>query len=154
MSQIKAFLGYVGAFAAGPIVLAAIFGMPFFASQLVGITGLHVHPRYTGGEVAQTIDHERYQTLVHRPIFDGLIGQRSTGFVQIRWQPKEANLPEAIDEPVDFDADGKADFRVQLNTRTDAVALEPLSHHILSTGKIIKVENARILRVYLRRVSR
>jgi hypothetical protein len=154
MSRIKALLGYLGAFATGPIVLVAIFGMPFFASQLVAVTGLHVHPRFTGGEVARTIDHERYQTLVHRPIFDGLIGQRSTGFVQIRWQPKDVNLPESIDEQIDFDRDGKTDFRIQLNTRTDAATLEPLDRRVVSAGEMIKVKDARILRVNLRRVSR
>ncbi|MBN1505302.1 MAG: hypothetical protein JW955_00565 [Sedimentisphaerales bacterium] len=151
MSRIKAYLAYAWAFLAGPIVLAAVFGMPFFASQLVAVTGLHVHPRYTGGEVAQTIDHERYRTLVHRPVFDGLIGQRTTGFVQIRWQPTEANLPETIDEQIDFDQDGKADFRVRLDIRTDVAILELIDRRVRSTHEIIRVENSRILRVDLRR---
>jgi hypothetical protein len=129
------------------LFFAAFFGMPFFASQLVAVTGLHVHPLYTGGEVAQTIDHERYLTLVHRPVFDGLIGQRSTGFVQIEWQPKDANLPETLDEQIDFDQDGKADFRVQLNTGTDVTTLEPLDRRVLSAQEIMRVE---ILRVNLR----
>jgi hypothetical protein len=153
MSRIKAVLGYMAAFAAGPIVLAAIFGMPFFASKLVAVTGLHVHPLYTGGEVARTIDHERYQTLVYRPVFDGLIGQRSTGLVQIKWQPKDANLPETIDEQIDFDQDGKADFQVQLNTGTDVTTLEPLDRRVLSAEKIIRVDNTRIMRVNLRNRS-
>ena len=153
MSRIRAYLAYAWAFTAGPIVLAAFFGLPFFASKLVAVTGLHVHPLLTGGEVAQTIDHQRHQTLVHRPVFDGLIGQRSTGLVQIRWRPKDANLPEIIDEQIDFDRDGKADFRVQLNTGTDATTLEPLDRRVLSVEEIIRVENTRILRVNLRKKS-
>jgi len=153
MSRIRACLAYAWAFMAGPIVVAAFFGMPFFASKLVAVTGLHVHPLFTGGEVAQTIDHERYQTLVHRPVFDGLIGQRSTGLVQVKWQPGDANLPETLDEQIDFDQDGKADFRVQLNTRTDVTTLEPLDRRVLSAEEIIRVGNTRILRVNLRNRS-
>jgi hypothetical protein len=152
MSRVKAYLAYAWAFLAGPIVLAAVFGMPFFASQLVAVTGLHIHPRYTGGEVAQTIHHERYQTLVHRPVFDGLIGPRSTGFVQIQWQPTEANLPETIDEQIDFDQDGRVDLGVRLDTRTDTATLEPFDRRVLSDKEVIRVQNKLILRVNLRRI--
>lgn len=151
MSRFVRCLAYAWAFMAGPIVLATFMGMPFFTNRLVAVTGLHVHPVYTGGEVAQTIDHERYQTLIHRPVFDGLIGERDTGFVQIQWQPKEAGLPELIDEQIDFDQDGKADLRIQLNTKTDATTLDPLDSRVLSAHEVVKVQNSRILRVDLRK---
>ena len=96
MSRIKAYLAYSWAALAVPLVLVTFMGMQPLAGKLVAVTGLRVHPIYTGGEIARTIDHGQYQTLIHRPVFDGLIGQRNTGFVQIKWQPKDANLP-AID---------------------------------------------------------
>jgi len=150
MSRTVKYLAYAWAFMAGPIVFATFMGTdPSFVGKLVAITGLHVHPVYTGGEVSQTIDHDRYQTLVHRPVFDGLIRERNTGFVQIEWRPKDANLPELIDEQIDFDHDGKADVRIQLNTSTNATALDPLDSRVLSANEPIHVQNSRILRVNL-----
>jgi hypothetical protein len=154
MSRIKAFLVYSWAALAGPLVLATCMGMPPLAGKLVAVTGLHVHPRYTGGEVARTIDHGSYQTLVHRPVFDGLIGQRNAGFVQIHWQTRDANLPESIDEQVDFDADGSNDFRIQLNTVTQEARIEPFDSRVLSADEVIGVPDGWIIRVNLRRTPR
>ncbi len=153
MSRIVKYLAYAWACVAAPIVLAIFMGMPFFAGKLVAVTGLHVHPVYTGGEVAQTVDHGRYQTLVHRPVFDGLIRDRDAGFVQIQWQAKDADLPALIDEQIDFDHDGKADFRIQLNTRTDAITLDPFDNRVLNAHDVIRVHNSRILRVNLQKTS-
>jgi hypothetical protein len=150
MSRMVKYLAYAWALMAGPIVLATFMGTgPSFTGRLVAFTGLHVHPIYTGGEVIQTINHDRYQTLVHRPVFDGLIRERNTGFVQIEWRPKDANLPELIDEQIDFDLDGKADMRIQLNTSTNATALDPLDSRVLSANEVVTVHNSRLLRVSL-----
>jgi hypothetical protein len=154
MSRIKAFLAYSWAALAGPLVLATFMGMQPLAGKLVAVTGLHVHPVYTGGEVAQTIDHGSYQTLIHRPVFDGLLGQRENGFVQIHWQTKDANLPESIDEQIDFDADGSNDFHIQLNAVTRQTRIEPFDSRVISAGKVIAVPDGCIIRVNLRRTPR
>ncbi|MCX5645542.1 MAG: hypothetical protein NTZ17_12840 [Phycisphaerae bacterium] len=119
--------------------------------RLVAVTGLHVHPLYTGGAVAQTIDHGRYQTLIHRPVFDGLVGQREYGILQIRWQPKDANLPERIDEAIDLDADNTSEFTIRLNTKTNTADLEPSGERFLSIDEVIPVANARVVRISLKR---
>jgi hypothetical protein len=151
MSRIKSFVAYGWALLAVPLVLATFMGMPFFAGRLVAVTGLHVHPLYTGGEVVRTVDHGPYRTLIHRPVFDGLIGERGRGFVQLRWQPTDADLPERIDEPVDFDADGTTDCRIRLNTRTNEADLKSSDPRVLSVGAVIPVENARVIRINLLR---
>jgi len=151
MSRIVKYLAYAWAFMTGLIVLATFMGMEPLAGLLVYVTGLHVHPIYAGGEVTQTINHGDYLTFLHRPVFDGLVRERDTGFVQIRWQPKDANLPELIDEQIDFDQDGKTDLRIQLNTVTNAATLDPLDGRIMSADKAIKAQNTRILRVNLRK---
>jgi len=153
MSRIRTIPAYAWAFLAGPIVLATFMGMGPLAGLLVFFTGLHVHPIYAGGEVTQVINHGSYLTFLHRPVFDGLVRERNTGFVQIKWQPKDANLPELIDEKIDFDQDGKMDLRIQLNTSANTIALDPLDSRVLSADKVIEVQNARILRVNLRKES-
>jgi hypothetical protein len=150
MSRIKTFLAYSWAFLAAPLVLATFMGMDSFAGKLVAVTGLHVHPIYTGGEIARTIDHGSYQTLIHEPVFDGLIGRRKHGFVQIEWQPKDANLPERIDEPIDFDADGPGEFAIHLDTKTNDAGIKPLDRCVLSLGEVLTIGNARMVRVNLK----
>ena len=151
MSRIRTIPAYLWAFMAVPIVLVTFMGMEDLAPLLVMLTGLHVHPLYAGGEVTQVTNYGDYQTSIHRPVFDGLVRDRDAGFVQIEWQPQDANLPELLDEQIDFDQDGKVDFRVQLNTKTDAVTLEPLDDRVTSADPAIKAQNARILRVNLRK---
>ncbi len=149
--KIKTLVAYSWAALAAPIVLGTFMGMESLPAKFVAITGLHVHPIYTGGEVARTIDHGSYQTLIHRPVFDGLIGQRNSGFVQIHWQAGDANLPASIDEPIDFDADGTNDFRIRLNTATHEVDIESTDARVLSAGHAITVPDGRIVRVNLQK---
>ncbi len=151
MSGIRSYLAYGWALLATPIVLVTFMGMDGLKERLVAITGLHVHPLYTGGEQAQTLDRGPYQTIVHRPVFDGLVAQRRTGFVQIQWQPKDANLPDLIDERIDYDQDGKADLEIHLDTRTNQARLDPNDSRVVSIGEVIKVKNGRLVRVNLRR---
>jgi hypothetical protein len=150
MSHIKTFLAYSWAFLAAPLVLATFMGMDSFAGKFVGVTGLHVHPIYTGGEIAQTIDHGSYQTLIHEPVFDGLIGRRNHGFVQVEWQPKDANLPERIEEPIDFNADGTGEFEIRLHTKTNDASITPSDRSVLSLGEVLTVGDARMVRVNLK----
>jgi len=150
MSRIKTFLAYSWAFLAAPLVLATFMGMDSFAGKLVAVTGLHVHPIYTGGAIAQTVDHGSYRTLIHEPVFDGLIGRRNHGFIQIEWQPKDANLPEQIDESIDFNEDGTSEFALCLHTKTNAADLRPLDDSVLSLREVLTVGNARVARVNLK----
>lgn len=151
MSRIKTFFAYGWAFLAAPLVLATFMGMEPCAKQLVAITGLHVHPLYTGGEVAHTIDHGAYRTLIHRPVFDGLVGSRTHGFIQIEWQPKDANLPDRIEEPIDFDANGTSEFKIRLDTKTNQASLEASDRRVLSVEEFLPVGTSRVARVGLRR---
>ena len=153
MIRLKTFLCYTWALTAIPIVLATFMGMNFWAEKLVAITGLEVSPWCTGGQVAHTIKHNQYQTLIHRPVFDGLIKERRKGFVQIKWAPNESVLPKHIDEEIDFDADGKNDFRIKLNTETNETELQKFNKEVVSLGEVLVVGSGRILRVELKRNS-
>ncbi len=151
MSRIKAYLAYGWAFLAAPLVLATFIGMDSFAGRLVAVTGLHVHPLYTGGEVVQTIDHGAYLTLVRRPVFDGLVGQRGRGFVQIQWQPKDANLPDLVEEQIALDADSAKAFTIRLDTNTSRAELKVSDPRVLSVAEVLTIGNARIARINLKR---
>lgn len=151
MKRIKKYLAYGWAMAAVPILLATFMGNNILARKLVNFTGLKVSPLYTGGEVSQTIKHEGYETLIHQPVFDGLLCERRNGFVQIGWKAGEDKLPELIDEAIDFDGDGKNDFRIKLNTTTNTGQLEGYSSEVVSLGKVLVLKNERIVRVWLKK---
>ncbi len=151
MKLFRKFLAYGWALMAVPILLATFIGMNFWAEKLVSFTGLKVSPLFTGGEVVQTIRHEGYETLIHRPVFDGLVCERKNGFVQIGWKASGGTLPEVIDEAIDFNRDGKEDFRIKLNTTTNQGQLEAYSSEVVTLGEILIFENERTVRVSLKK---
>ena len=148
---IKSGLGYTWAALCLVMVLATFIGMNFWANTLAQGTGIQVSPHYTGGEVRRSVDHGQYLTLLRRPVFDGLLGETSEGFVQIDWVPKDQqSLPTLIEEEFDIDGDGTGEFSIRLDTvaaRADLIKKKPW---VLSTDSVIAVDKEQILRVRLR----
>jgi hypothetical protein len=155
MKTFKTILGYIWAGLGIPVIVATFMGMDFWEQKLFVEPGIKVSARWTGGEIVRTIDHDQYQTLIHRPVFDGLFWEKRTGFVQIDWQAAQ-NLPELIDENIDFDGDGTDDFQVTLNTQTNEATLTPFDSRALSFSEddVLVFENARAVRVVLRKSSK
>jgi hypothetical protein len=151
MSRLVKILAYGWAAAAMPIILATFIGMGFFARELVKYTSLKVSPIYTGGETVQTIKHEGYETMIHQPVFDGLLCESRNGFVQIRWKTEGDKLPDLIDEEIDFDADGNNDFRIEMNTATNKNKLESYNSKVISAGEVLVLKNERMVRVSLKK---
>jgi hypothetical protein len=147
---IKSVLGYTWAVLCLIIVLATFIGLNLWTDSLASGTGIQVSPQYTGGEVRQSTDHGQYLTLVRRPVFDGLLGERRKGFVQIDWVPKDQQaLPALIDEEFDIDADGNAEFGIHLDTASASVDLIKKQPWILGADPVIAIDNELILRVRL-----
>lgn len=150
MSCLRSMIGYLWALLALPIILATFIGGDFWAEKLVASTGLKVSPWFTGGEVRMTVNHEQYRTLIHQAVFDGLIRQRKQGFIQINWQPVTGTLPGEIDEIIDYDRDGVADFQIQLHTQKDQAELIAKKPYVLGIQPVYKLENERAVRVLLK----
>jgi hypothetical protein len=150
MRKLKSFLGYTWAVAAIIIALATFFGYSYFSRALAVATGITVNPRYSGGEIIKTVDHGNYKTSIHRPVFDALIGQTKEGFIQINWEPT-AGLPQVVSESFDYNADGKEDFSLVLNTTAGEIALTASNPSVLSVKKAYKLRNGWAVRVLLKR---
>lgn len=150
MRHLRAFFGYAWAMMAFPIILVTFIGNNFWAEKIVTGTGLKVSPWYTGGAVVRTIRHQHYLTLIHRPVFDGLIWQRNQGFVQINWRAVDSGLPGLIDEEIDYDHDGTMDFRIKLNTETDQAELLDPKPSVIGIEQVYQLKNERAIRVLLR----
>jgi hypothetical protein len=159
MAKLKSVLGYIVAALSIPIMLAAALGprAPVVAPAIVfgfmSATGLKHSANWTGGEVVQTLEHGAYRTEVHRPVFDALIGERKKGFIQVGWAPPDA-LPARIDEEIDADADGHADFRIELDTATQQASLTPYSPNVIELSGVYNLGDRLAIRVGLKNPRR
>jgi hypothetical protein len=138
MQKLKTILGYGWAVLMIPVVLGTFMGMNSWAKMLVGSTGVTINPHYNGGEVTATVDHGTYQAKIHQAVFDGLLSEREDGFIQIDWAPvaKDGRLPGVIEEPVDFNRDGRVDFTVRIDTRSNRATVADTSGKVLGMGGV------------------
>ena len=156
VKRLSAGLGYVWAAAAAPLILATFVGMNLWAGKLVAATGVKISPWYTGGEVERIIDHQTYQIRIHRPVFGALIGQRKIGFVQVDFIRNEGpgegstSLPQGIEEEIDLDGDGRADFRVSAETRPRTATVTALTPRVLGLEEVVEIDRGLAVRVRLR----
>lgn len=153
MKRFQIILGYGWAALTLPLLLAAFIQMPLWARLLATSTGVKISPRFSGGEILRTLEHDAYETRVHRPVFDGLFCDRSRGFVQVDWMPHAPRneLPAQIDETIDYDGNGQPDFRVQLDIRGRSATVAPLSTNVLGLERSYHLAKGEIVRVLLRK---
>jgi hypothetical protein len=152
MVKLKSLFAYAWVLLATPIVLATFMGYRSFSRTLAEATGVKVSPWFVGGDVVREIEHGGYRTVLRRPVFKGLVGQRSTGFVQVEWQPAEGlSLPELVKESVDYDGDGTDDFAVSLETAANRATLASHSARVLGVERVYDLGRERAIRVRLRR---
>jgi hypothetical protein len=150
MTTFKTILGYSAAVLSLLITLVTMAAWMFeWGQAFADRTGLVLVPTYSGGEVVRTVDHGAYQTEIHRPIFDALIGETKEGFIQVAWRKADA-LPAQINEAIDFDADGQADFHVSLDTATRQATLTPLTQNVLGLKGVYSLGETLAIRVTLR----
>ncbi len=149
MSKLKAFFGYALAALGLPITLVTFVWMGFWSETLVSATGLRVSPWVTGDEVARTVAHDGYETRVHKPVFMALIGERPEGFVQVDWAPP-GRVPPLMAEDIDYNADGQADFRVELNTQNQQATITPYTEQVIGLQGTYRLKDAWAVRVTLK----
>ena len=152
MARLKSFLGYFAAALSGLVMLATLPALIFLTEPFIRVSGLAVSAKYTGGQVAQTIDHGAYQTRVHKPAFEALIGESKQGFFQVDWAPLD-RLPPRIDEEIDADGDGLADLRLEVDTVSKRSTLTPYAPWVLDLEGTFKLKDAMMVRVRLRNPS-
>ncbi|MEW6262893.1 MAG: hypothetical protein AB1641_07425 [Thermodesulfobacteriota bacterium] len=152
MSKIKSILGYAWAAICLLIVLATFLGNGPFSQLLARASFMKINPKYTGGEVARTIDHGQYKTHIHHPVFAALIGESETGFVQIAWEPVTA-LPPVIEEKIDYNGDGKSDFSIKLESAQGRAELKSDQATVGPIAGVFEYKKGWRVRVHLKRPS-
>lgn len=153
MNKLKAFLGYTIAVLTFPLIVVTIMGSASgLGEPFIELTGLETSANFTGGEIVQTIDHSAYRTQVHRLVFDALFWERREGFIQVAWTPLAA-LPAHIEEEIDADGDGQADFRVEVDTARQESTLTPFASWVLDLEGTYRLDDRLAVRVRLRNPS-
>lgn len=153
MRKLGAVLGYALAGLALLIVLATLMGMNTWEKLLIDATGVRVSPWFTGDEVVRTVSHGGYETRIHRPVFQALIGERDEGFVQVDWAPADS-LPAGLDDAIDYDGDGAVDFLVRLDVGGGKAEVTPLDSDVLGLRGTYRLDDGWAVRVDVRNTRR
>ena len=124
MGKLKSVIGYSWTAAAIIVFAAMVMLSQQPEAELNSFFVLRVSDRVSGGEVSGIIQHERYQTIIRKPVFEGIFADRKDGFVQVEWKADGGAIPDRIDETIDYNGDGKNDFTVRYDTKTGEVSLE------------------------------
>jgi hypothetical protein len=99
-----------------------------------------VHPRLSGGEMLKERHSGNTTWRIHRPVFDGLTGERSRGTLRIDALGNTAS-PDSQPIAVDYDNDGQADFDIVLPATPDG---EPsIKAHNARVGGIERVAHVK-----------
>ena len=111
MKKIKIIAGTIWALLCLLLILILFPGLNSFSGSAAKLPFMKINPNYSGGEVAKHIISKNYTIDIRKPVFDGLIKERKSGFVQIDWR---GTIPDDITDTIDYDLDGNADFRIRI----------------------------------------
>jgi hypothetical protein len=146
MKKIGIISGITWAFA-GLILIVILFpGLNSFALSVSRLPFMKLNPRYTGGEVAHQIIAESCTLNIRKPVFNGFLRERNSGFVQLDWH---GTIPEMINDSIDFDYDGKKDFFISIDRKNSKTVLAPLRDKIKSVDISVATSYGWAVRVGL-----
>lgn len=146
MKNIFTIPAFIWAFICVLIIPVSFIGSDYFAQQLSYLPFMKVNPKYTGGEIARIYEQDSMIITVNKPVFPSLFGSGSKGFVQVKFSGVKT-LPVLINQKIDYDNDGKADFFLNINTLTSDVKFETLSENVSALYISSKVKDSWIVRV-------
>jgi hypothetical protein len=112
MKKVKIIAGICWAFAGLILIIILFPGINSFSVSVSKLSFMKLNPRYTGGEVSRQIISGNCTLDIRKPVFNGFLKERNTGFVQMDWR---GTLPEGIKDSIDYDNDGKKDFFISFN---------------------------------------
>jgi hypothetical protein len=131
MKKIKMIAGIAWAFAGLLIIIILFPGLTGFSKSLGQLSFMKINPNYSGGDIAFSDTVPGYRLDIRKPVFDGLLGDRKKGFVQLDWRGR---IPEIISDTIDFNRDGVSDFVIDINTRESKTGFDPLDRRVESVN--------------------
>ena len=151
-ARLLAPVGYLWGVALALGAAALFFSLSFLPHELAQLPFMRLHPAYSGGEIAETAVASGVEWRIHSPVFDGLVGRRSHGFIQIDVVCK-AEPVDALERDFDYDRDGKPDFRLVLPSRPDeAPTLENAAPSVTGVKSWARTKDGWIVRVAIKKL--
>jgi len=127
MRKMKIIAGIIWAFVCLILILILFPGLTMFSRSAAKLPFMKINPRYTGGDIACERISVNCTLVTRKPVFNGLLMERKDGFVQIDWR---GNIPEKIDDTIDFDLDSIPDFGIMIDTKTSNTQLDPMNINV------------------------
>ncbi len=129
MKKVKIIAGISWAFI-GLIVIIVMFpGLNSFSVAVSKLPFMKLNPRYSGGEIASQVVVELCTLDIRKPVFNGFLREKNSGFVQLDWH---GIMPDVINDSIDYNSDGTIDFHILIDRKNDKTVLEPANNKVKS----------------------
>jgi hypothetical protein len=150
MKKLRSIPGYLWAAACFILIPITFIKNDALAEHMARLPFMKIHPKYSGGEERITYEKEGLHISVFEPVYSGINGKGSDGFVQVKFAGI-SKMPATINEAIDYDQNGEPDFRVSINTTDGTTNLEKLNNRVQSIGVSSKVKDYWLIRVNVAR---
>jgi len=127
MKRVKIVAGICWACAGLILILILFPGLNGFSNAVSRLPFMKLNPRFTGGEVVKQIINESCTLDIRKPVFNGFLKERHSGFVQVDWRGK---IPELINDSIDYDGDGSKDFSILINRKLSKTDLKSFNSQV------------------------
>jgi hypothetical protein len=107
---------------------------------------MKLNPIYSGGEIAERIITANCTLDIRKPVFNGFLKERNSGFVQLDWH---GPIPEVIKDSVDYDHDGRNDFYISIDRKNRKTILDPVNIKVKSVAVSTQTSYGWAVRVRL-----
>jgi hypothetical protein len=154
MKKLLAIPAYLWAIACLLLIPVTFIGNESFAKELARLPFMKVHPIYSGGDQAKIITDAELETTIYKPVFDALVGESKTGFVQVRFSSPSDTLPQFIKRDIDYNFDNAIDFSVDINTVTGETKISPVNCLVNKMNVSSRVKEDWIVRVSVKNPKR
>ena len=127
MKKVKIIAGISWAFLCLILIIILFPGLNSFSLSVSKLPFMKLNPRYTGGEIANQVISKSCTLDIRKPVFNGFLKERNSGFVQLDWH---GTIPDIIKDSIDYDYDGKKDFYVLIDRKNSKTVLEPIDRKV------------------------
>jgi hypothetical protein len=127
MKKVKIIAGISWAFFCLILIIILFPGLNSFSLSVSKLPFMKLNPRYTGGEIAYQVISKSCTLDIRKPVFNGFLKERNSGFVQLDWH---GTIPDIIKDSIDYNHDGIKDFRVLIDRKNSKTVLEPIDRKV------------------------
>lgn len=127
MKKVKIIAGISWTFFCLILIIILFPGLNSFSLSVSKLPFMKLNPRYTGGEIADQVISKSCTLDIRKPVFNGFLKERNSGFVQLDWH---GTIPEILKDSIDYDHDGIKDFCVLIDRKNSKTVLDPINRKI------------------------